>query len=94
MFEVISHPFAEVTEGLSGIVVEKALEVVTPTKSKGFSFWNFLLGLLIIVFGVGLYFVFYYFPKKKEEEEEEQKKIEEAKLLNLNEYKTNNDYTE
>ncbi len=92
MFEVISHPFAEVTEGLSGIVVERALEVVTPTKSKGFSFWHFLLGILIIVFGVGLYLVFYYFPKKKKEEE--QKKIEEAKLLNLNEYKTNNAYTE
>ncbi|MEA5139962.1 hypothetical protein [Arcicella rigui] len=84
MFEVISHPFAEVTEGLSGIVVERALEVVTPTKSKGFSFWHFLLGILIIVFGVGLYLVFYYFPKKKKEEErllKESKKIKDESLL-------------
>ncbi len=84
MFEVISHPFVEVTEGLSGIVVAKALEVVTPTKSKGFSFWHILLGLLIIVFGVGIYLVFHYFPKKKEEEErllEESKKIKGESLF-------------
>lgn len=68
MFEVISHPFTNAGEGLSGIIIEKTIETVMPHKSKGFSFWRFLLVLLIIVLGIGLYLVFYCFPKKKKED--------------------------
>ena len=80
MFEIISNPFENVGESLSGLAIEKAIEVVTPSISKGCSWGRFLIGLLIIVFGVGLCFVCYYSPKKKEEEErllKESKKIKE-----------------
>ncbi len=80
MFEVISHPFTNADEGLSGIVIEKTIETVIPHRSNGFSFWRFLLFFLLIVFGAGLYLVFYYFPKKKKEEE---RLLEEEKQKHL-----------
>lgn len=79
MFEVISHPFTNAGEGLSGIVIEKTIETVIPHRSNGFSFWRFLFFFLLIVFGAGLYLVYFYFPKKRKEEEE--RKLEEAAMV-------------
>ncbi len=79
MFEVISHPFTNAGEGLSGIVFEKTIESVMPHKSRGFSFWRFLFFFLLIVFIGGIYLVYFYFPKKKKEEEE--RKLEEAEMV-------------
>lgn len=79
MFEVISHPFTNAGEGLSGIVIEKSIETAMPHKTSGFSFWRFLFFFLLIVFGAGLYLVYFYFPKKKKEEDE--RKLEEAEKV-------------
>lgn len=68
MFEIISNPFENVGESLSGLAIEKAIEVVTPSTSKGFSWRRFLFFILILVFGACLYIIFYYLPRKRHEE--------------------------
>ncbi|MDR6560790.1 MULTISPECIES: hypothetical protein [unclassified Arcicella] len=82
MFEVISHPFTNAGEGLSGIVIEKTIETVLPQKSSGFSFWRFLYFFLLIVFIGGIYLVYFYFPKKRREEKlNDSEMVKEDKLL-------------
>lgn len=68
MFEIISNPFENVGESLSGLAIEKVIEVVTPSTSKGFSWWRFLFFILLLVFGACLYIIFYYLPRKRHEE--------------------------
>lgn len=70
MFEIISYPFENVGESLSGLAIEKAIEVVTPSTSKGSSWWRFLFFILLLVFGTCLYIIFFYLPKKRHEENE------------------------
>ena len=65
MFEIISNPFENVGESLSGLAIEKAIEAVTPSTSKGFSWGRFLLGVCVIILGVWIY----YFTMEKEEQE-------------------------
>ena len=79
MFEIISNPFENVGESLSGLAIEKAIEVVTPSTSKGFSWWRFLFFILFLVFGAGISLVYFYFPKKRRDEEE--RKSEEAEKV-------------
>ncbi|WP_044173608.1 hypothetical protein [Flectobacillus major] len=76
MFEIISNPFENVGESLSGLAIEKAIEVVTPSTSKGFGVLRMLLILLLLVFGVFFYIIFYYLPKQKREEEDVEGGIE------------------
>ncbi len=82
MFETIAHPFEQVGESLSGLAVETAIGVVTPSTSKGFGVLRMLLILLLLIFGVGFYIVFYYLPRKKEEKQslEENKTIPNKKV--------------
>ncbi|MDI9878302.1 hypothetical protein [Flectobacillus longus] len=79
MFEIISNPFENVGESLSGLAIEKAIEVVTPSTSKGFSWWRFLFFILFLVFGAGISLVYFYSPKGKREEE---RKFEEVETEN------------
>ncbi|MFC0184527.1 hypothetical protein SAMN04515674_10725 [Pseudarcicella hirudinis] len=88
MFEIISNPFEKAGESLSGLAIEKAIDVVIPSTSKGFSWWGFLFFFLLIVFGAGLYLVYFYFPKKKKEEGKKRleaaEKVKGQILLNPN----------
>jgi hypothetical protein len=97
MFTVTSNPFAEMTQGLSGLPrsSSSSLSLQSPPIQPDYNYyhkpkessngcWKVILGILGLLAGIGLIIWAYL---KKIAKQEEQKKLEEEKRKKLEEEK-------
>jgi hypothetical protein len=66
MFEIISNPFENVGEELSGIVTKGVADITCSSSTKKSQFRNTLMVILIIIAGLGL-LIWANFSSRKEQ---------------------------